>query len=267
MPRSPFHIWLTLLLVVGVLLPRGTAAQRVTLLSGGVATLADGGTMDLAADLSVDGTFTPEAGTTVRFTGSGTITSARKVAFANLTVDLPAATDRVLLKADLSLSDLLDVRQGDVDLNGFVIDLGATGTLREAPGHTVRGTSGYVEATRTLDPPPGTDVSIAGLGLAIASSVHFGTTVLRRGHAVQRDPATGHEGIARYVDVLPATNTTLDATLLLFYDESELNGLDEASLLLYRSADEGSSWTEEGGTANPASNVVSLGGVGRPALL
>lgn len=250
-----------LLLTAFLLIAPAALAQNVTVLSGGAATLENGGTMDLSGSLTVDGTFTPGTSTTVRFSGSGTITSDSKVAFRTLVIALPAATDRVLLAANLSIADLLDVQQGDVDLGGFVIDLGATGRLQEAPGHTVRGERGYVEATRTLSPPPGTDASIAGLGLAIASSTDLGQTILRRGHAVQSDPATGNQGIARYFDILPTTNAGLDATLLLFYDESELNGLDETTLLLYRFDDEGTTWTEEGGTANPSSNHVRLDGI------
>ena len=257
---SPHRLFI--FFVLSLLLPVPQAfAQTVVVETGGIARLQNGGAFNVAGNLTVNGLFSPEGGTTVRLTREGTITSAKKVAFSNLTINLPAPTDFILLKASLSISGLLDVQQGDVDLNGSVIDLGTDGTLQEAAGQTVRGTAGYLEATRTLSPPPGTDVNIAGLGLAIASSANLGQTNIRRGHAPQDNAETGNEGIARYFDIQPTTNTGLNATLLFFYDESELRGMDETTFLLYRSEDGGTTWTEEGGTSNPSSNYVSLNGI------
>ncbi len=78
-----------------------------------------------------------DAGTTVTFDGSGTqnlIPAAGQTLF-NLTLDKPSGN--LVLMGTLDVTNLLSLTRGDLDLNGFQIDLGTTGTLSETDDNTV----------------------------------------------------------------------------------------------------------------------------------
>jgi hypothetical protein len=139
-----------------------------------------------------------------------------------------------------------------------MITLGPSGQLNEASGNTVMGTSGVITTTRTLTSPSSSN-DIAGLGVMIGSSADLGSTVLTRGHAAQAGAGSG--SIKRYFDVTPTTNTGLNATLVFKYDDSELNALPEASLVLFKSTDNGTSWASAAGTVNTTSNTITVTGL------
>jgi len=160
--------------------------------------------------------------------------------------------------AAFTVDGTLAVNQGDLDLNGSTITLGPAASLAETPGNTVTGTSGSITTTRTLA-SPSSSTDIAGLGIMIGSSADLGSTVITRGHAVQSGSGSG--SILRYFDITPTTNTGLNATLVFKYDESELNGIPEANLLLFKSTDNGATWASAGGSVNVTSNTISVSGV------
>ena len=188
----------------------------------------------------------------VKMAGDGTQKiSNSNGAFNKLTVD-KAAGD-VQLESAVAVSDTLRIINGDFDLNGKITDLGMTGYLTETDGNTVKGDSGYISATRDLNMP--TNLDIAGLGAQITSSVNQGITEVRRGHAVQS--GNNNTGIRRYYDILPTNNSGLNASLTAHYDESELNGLTEAGLSLYTSADAGSNWSHEAGSLDTTNNEIT----------
>lgn len=146
---------------------------------------------------------------------------------------------------------------GDLDLNGNTVTLGPSAVLVESPGNTVKGVSGVITTTRTLTAPSDT-VNIAGLGIRIGSSANLGSTVITRGHTPQTI-VPNH--IRRYYDITPTNNTGLNATLRFGYDDSELNGQIESTLQLFRSTDNGATWTLRGGTVDTVNNRITLSGV------
>ncbi len=192
---------------------------------------------------------------TVELNGSGdqTITNTDG-AFNNLFVNKSAGNLQLL--DSINVADTLQLTNGDLDLNGKVADLGTSGILRETSGNTVKGDSGYIVATRTLNNPMSEDV--AGLGAMITSSANLGDTEVRRGHAVQS--GNSNTGISRYYDIFPANNSNLDATLMIHYDDSELNSLTEGKLSLYSSADSGANWSHEAGALDTISNTITQTG-------
>ncbi|MCB0847845.1 MAG: T9SS type A sorting domain-containing protein, partial [Bacteroidetes bacterium] len=73
---------------------------------------------------------------------------------------------------------------------------------------------------------------------------------------------SGGNGIQRYFQITPATNTSLDATLRFVYFDSELNGLNESDLELFKSIDSGMTWTNEGFTSKDiGDNYIELTGI------
>ena len=145
--------------------------------------------------------------------------------------------------------------------NGGVFDLGTNTVLveEESSGARLTGGTGVITATRTLNAPSSTDV--AGLGAVITASQNLGQTTITRGHAVQTD--NNNESIARYYDIQPGQNNSgLNATLQFTYTDAELNGLSESSLILFRSGDDGSTYTTAGYDSRDASaNTVTLSGI------
>lgn len=190
------------------------------------------------------------AGAEAQATGTSLPATVDGLAIAN--------PDGVTLTSPVTVTGTLLVDDGDLDMNGNTITLGPTGLLSETPGNTVTGATGSITTTRVLN-APAAGVDIGGLGVHIGSSANLGSTVITRGHAVQA--AAGNGSIARYFDIIPTTNTGLNATIVLKYDESELNGNPENVLSLFKSTDTGTSWLPQGGAINPAANTITLPGV------
>ena len=251
----PFHRIL-LFLISFLLLPVGATAQGSLTIGSGATVSGVNARLIVTGHWTNDGVFSAGSGAVV-FNGSSnqTLTHNGTGAFNNLTVDNSGGD--LVLQTNIDVDGTLTCTTGDVDLNGNAIDLGTSGVLIETTGHTVKGTSGTITATRNLDMPASENV--AGLGATITSSVDLQSTTVTRGHAVQS--GAGNQSILRYYDINPTTNSGLNATLTVAYDESELNSLTESTLVLFRSTDGGTSWTQEGGTVNESANTVTLSGI------
>ena len=110
-----------------------------------------------------------------------------------------------------------------------------------------------ITTTRLLNAPTGENVG--GLGAMLTSSADLGSTTVERMHAA--GTGGGNSGIFRVFSIQPTNNSGLNATLRFYYDESELNGIAENDLILFKSPDGlNDSWTNVGGTVNPAENYV-----------
>ncbi|MEZ4690416.1 MAG: hypothetical protein R3A12_09635 [Ignavibacteria bacterium] len=132
------------------------------------------------------------------------------------------------------------------------------GYLKETPGNLLYGTLGFITITRNVGTPSG--LNVGGLGAVLTSLDDLGSTEVRRGHTVQ----TGLDGmtsIKRYYDISPANNTDLHAGLVFNYDDSELNGKDEATLKLFKSTEMGSTWQFKGGEVDTASSDITIAGL------
>jgi hypothetical protein len=108
-----------------------------------------------------------------------------------------------------------------------------------------------------LDGPAGSNLN--NLGIEITSAANLGATTVIRGHAPRS--GGGNSGIRRYYQVNPANNTNLNATLVMHYDDSELEiGVDEEDLVLYKSSD-GVSWFHMPSVVNAAANTITVTGI------
>ena len=164
----------------------------------------------------------------------------------------------VTLSGSMVANGNVSILDGDLDLNGNNLVLGPSAMLVETPGNTVKGASGMVATVRDLNAPSG--INVAGLGAMITSAANLGSTVVERYHSA--GTGLGNEGIFRQFNIVPTTNSGLNATLRFYYDESELNSISEANLTMFKSpTGANNTWNGVGGTVNTADNYVELGGI------
>lgn len=165
----------------------------------------------------------------------------------------------------------LDIGSFSASLSG---DISVTNSLTLGDGSTLDGTSivladgatltdnglasGSIKATRTVG--MGETVNFGNIGLTLTEDggAPGETTVIR----TDGDPVTkGNGSIERYYDV-SAANSNLNVDLTFEYNQDELNGLTEGNLSLFRSDDQGSSWTQIGtASADAQNNTLTNGSV------
>jgi len=232
------------------------SAQGLTIGSGSTFSLG-GATLSLPNNYNDSGTFVSGTGTVVFYgaTGNQTISSVSVDTFQNLTVN--KAAGNVVLNKNIAMKGNLTVTLGDLDMNNDTIKMGTAALLSETAGNTVKG-AGKILGPLTIGAPSA--LNPFGLGATLTSSVSLGASVIGRGHVTQHGIGAD-SSIWRLFDIYPSTNSGLNATLVFRYDASELNGMSETGLCLYRSTDTGVTWTKMNGTVDTAANTVTLNGI------
>ncbi len=162
----------------------------------------------------------------------------------------------VTLTKNITVNNSVELSGGTLKTGSFKLIIGESATLTEPAGNTI---IGNVQTTRTLS--QSTNNTFGGIGVEInaAGAAPGATTVLR----TTGTASTGgdNQGIKRWFDITPGTNTGLNATLVFHYDDSELNDLSESSLVLYKSDNDGSIWSPQGGSVNTDNNTITLSGI------
>ncbi|MEZ4849596.1 MAG: hypothetical protein R3B93_13450 [Bacteroidia bacterium] len=100
---------------------------------------------------------------------------------------------------------------GKLDLYGNDLNLGTTGVIEGETNNSNITSSSGGEIISTSDLIVPLNENPGNLGAVISSTAILGTTEIRRGHIAQS--FSGGNGIQRYFQITPATNTSLDATL------------------------------------------------------
>lgn len=153
--------------------------------------------------------------------------------------------------------------QGDVEwqlapdavlVNDGVIDLGNSAVLSEPQGAAISGSG--IERCLYNGSGPWADINPGGLGLHLSNSASSGPISIHRGH-VPFTAGAGDVSVARWFRIDALDNTDLPLQLLFSYDETELNGLDESTLMLHASPDPVGSWSDLTGSADAGGNTVS----------
>ncbi|QYJ77938.1 tandem-95 repeat protein [Shewanella acanthi] len=142
-----------------------------------------------------------------------------------------------------------------LDLNGQTINMGPSAYLFEQG--LLFDTLGTGEITTTRPLSNISAQNVAGLGAILTTAADMGSTTVSRSHGVG---FTGL-GIKRVYDITPTNDTGLNGTLVFNYDESELNGIDETSLLLYKSTDSGVTWIKQAAAFDDTLNTFTLTGI------
>lgn len=228
-------------------------------------TVNTGSTFDLnAKTLKLNGAGVPIAangsivtnGSTIEYNGTAAQNFPQpNINYINVRINDTAG---VTLVENISIPGLIQIVNGDLNLNGRVITLLATGSYSETPGNTLTGNSGFIVTVRNLNAP--NNLNVAGLGASITTTANLGLTEIKRGPVTQT-LFSGKQTIKRYYTVKPVNNSNLNATLVFRYDESELNGNSEALLRLYESTNAGATYNFLGGTLNTTLNQITYNNI------
>jgi hypothetical protein len=187
--------------------------------------------------------------------GSGAATSLPAVALNNLTLNRASG---LTLSGAVSVNGNLTILNGQLATGVNAITLGPLGTITEIPGQPV---IGNISTTRNISATGGTE-TFGNIGADVTlNGVALGSTTVSRKTGTA-SAGNGYSSILRYFDIVPATNASLNATLVFHYDASEVNGQNPDAFELYRSQDNGVTWSDLGGTVNSAIKTVSLSGIG-----
>lgn len=179
--------------------------------------------------------------------------------FENLTINKMGG--EVLLDNNISVTGNITMTDGNLNLNGNILDLGTTGSIiGETNTNKLYSTStaSYIKVTRTIG--SGISINPGNIGLSLVTTNALGSTEIRRRNEIV-DVGSSNMSIDRVYSVFPSTNNgSLNATLNINYFNSELNGLNENSLVTYRRPSSSSPWVNKGGT-NVQTTLVG-GGTG-----
>ncbi len=244
-------------------LTAGTFTAPATLNVAGALTLT-AGTLTAGAAINVGGNWTNNAGAAAFTASSGTVTlnggSAQSIGgsfpstFYNLTVN---NSNGVSMAANVTAGNALTISAGSLSTGAQTVTLASSATISESPGATV---FGNLTITKNIIATSGTEyLGNIGTDITMHGTAPGNTTVLRKTGTAST--GNGHNSILRYFNISPTTNSGLNADLVFHYDNSELNGQTASILELYKSTDNGSTWSDIGGTVNTGAGTISVSGL------
>ncbi len=220
------------------------------------------------SSLEITGAFSsgPESVGSAVIKGEGTLVmsgtslqSIPSITLNNLVINNPS---NVQLSGNISITSMLNMQQGLLDLRGFDINLGENAFIKETENENnsarVYGSLGVIRAIRVLDAPFG---EIAGLGLEIYSAAYLGRTIFERGHSALNG-GDYSKSILRWFDIKPEVNTNLNATLAFHYYISELNVNGENSnFSLFKKMQGEKEWNWIPSELNPEKRIITAVGI------
>ncbi|MFH2036766.1 MAG: dockerin type I domain-containing protein [Candidatus Zixiibacteriota bacterium] len=221
-------------------------------------TMANGSTIrrataELTEAPALDGTVNLEYISTVSHVTTGLELPTNTSVINNLTM---TGNRGATLNHNITVNGILTTANSALETDAYTVTLASGASLDESSGFTVLG-----NVTTVRDVELGVSNDFGGIGVEINASGEApgSTTILR----VTGNPPTidGAQAISRYFDITPATNSELNASMVFHFNENELGGITEESLLLYSSDDDGSTWTPRGGTVNVDDNYVTISGI------
>ena len=230
------------------------------------ASIANGGCIYIANDLTNNSNkkiFVTAAGKVVlRGTETQNI-QGDSINFYSLIIDKPLG-EAIVNKA-ISVADTLDIRSGNIHLNGNNINLGLTGSLlNETNENRIYGNSGVITSRVFLS---GSSIlkNISGLGLYVESPSNFGYVDISRGHGIQH--SNGDTSIYRYYDIIPVdkSNSGLITALKFSYFDKEATP-GESTYKIYASSDKGFSWMNKGGVVDTINNTIETTTLSPPEI-
>lgn len=199
----------------------------------------------------LNGSLTLASGSTVNYSGAMT-QRISPLSYSNLVVDNPAGA---VLCGPTSVSGNLSVAAGFIDTREFTLTLGPLASSLEAGAPSVVGT---LVTNRTLEGKVSENFAHLGLDLTSSAPMQGSATVVR---------VTGKTPSIRTRNPLPKwfeitySGSGFDANLTFHYQPAEICGVQEANLRLFRSADNGVTWSIEGGEVDTSNHTIVIKGL------
>ena len=140
------------------------------------------------------------------------------------------AMGNVELNRNILVSHSLQMANGNLELNGYTLDLGNSGSIyNEHDGSLITGVKGgTVEVVADLFAP--VNYNPGNIGIEISCVSNLGSTRIIRGHQSQIN--NGAQGIQRYFEIQPTYNKDQMIQVKFNYCASELAGNNESILNL-----------------------------------
>jgi hypothetical protein len=240
-------------------------AQNTVQIPSGTTAKITGGAYMVLGDMNFvnNGTFVQAGGdgnvkftgaTDVSFSGTGT-TTIDQLLLAK------GAGAKINLQSGIAIVSGINFGGGLLNLGANIIDMGTTAQLTNESelSYAYSLGAGYIQSTANLNAP--SSANPGSLGAIITSASNLGNTIVRRSFLPASNTAGNGSSILRKFNITPTNNVALNATFRFQYLDAELNGLDENSLVLWKSADD-LHWTNQGSTsANTTTNYVELTGI------
>lgn len=208
-----------------------------------------------------NGSFLNNNGANVVFKGTGNhaVSGSGTTIFYGL--ELNKASDNISLQQNIKVAGPLKFTKGSLDLASSSLQLLYPGGLlqNETEQNRIFSTgNGYVFIEQSLNAPAQSNPG--NLGFIITSSNNLGNTVIYRGHDRQTK-ANGNQSIKRHYSIVPATNTSISASITFSYLDAELDGQPESAQQLHQKTGT-ANWQEVGVSAtNTQQNTISANNV------
>ncbi|HEX3935059.1 MAG TPA: T9SS type A sorting domain-containing protein [Puia sp.] len=243
--KSTEYMRLLVMTLLPVVLGLGVQAQSLQL-TPGIHWVGNGSSQLILHNASLinNGSFIADSGTVVFSSDTGStgafIGGTNPVSFYQLTIGKSA--NDLQLNSDAFVTGRITLDSGNLQLNGYLLDLGSSGTIvgeRNEARITGAG-GGAIRVTSLLNGPH--SVNPGNIGVEITSDADLGSTVITRGH-FQLTNSRGETSIQRWFDIVPETNSNLHASLRFFYLDGELAGKNKNALALFSGDDMNNTWT------------------------
>ena len=220
---------------------------------------AGASTINIEDAFTNNGTFTP-ANSKVRFIGAASQTIPN-VNFYDLEINNATG---VSLTADIAIGGTIRMTSGILTTGAFTVNLGAFGNINETTPNAQAPTSyitGNVTTIRNL--LQNVPNSFGGIGLTLTeANLASNSTSVTRVTGVVSTAVTGNSSIARYFEINPTVDSSLNAVMTFSYFDHEITGHLEDSLIFYKSSDNRATWDGFRPTGlSVATNTLTLSGI------
>jgi Secretion system C-terminal sorting domain len=191
-----------------------------------------------------NGTFNAGNGNII-MTGNSlsTISGNNSITFFNLTVNNSGGVTlnrNIAVNNELDMSGMMNLKNNSIALSSTaaIVNESNSNRLTDAAAN-----AGNATTTRNFAAPLA-NVNPANLGVEFVSAPVLGNTTVTRYCASIVKNGSSAGLITRYYNIKPTNNTSLNASVRFYYFDAELNGVVENTAILWKSTDNGISWSQ-----------------------
>ncbi len=265
--KKILFLWSILLLVA----QHGILAQGGLILASGAQWVCDGNIQIVVENGKLKNTagVFKRGSSLVKFTGNATTSNSviegNGWSFHNLEI-AKSQNDLRILPSSITVFSQLMFTSGHLDLNGKKLFLGNNTNdaklIKESEDSHTFSTQVFSQVSKTWSINNPTNYQFGNMGIRMTATGNFGNTTIQRFHAPQTLPSG--QSINKYWRVKTTNNPAAQNALLRFYyfeDEHDVPlGPDESDLTIWRSTDDGLTWTDMGFSARSITqNYVQQG--------